>query len=245
MLSEKIVLIDDNPHIAASVRIGLPQYEIVDFQDPQMALDYLARPNLVNVVLLDYRMPNVNGLEVLASIKEKHPDIGVIMITAHGSKDVVLEALRRHADDFIEKPIQMKELKDTVRVVLKKKLHDQNLRTDKNNQIERIKKFVDRNCSNVNLNHIADELCLSPKYISRFFNLRNDSKYRDYKLKIKMDRAKKLLTTTKLDINEISIDLGYQNAESFMRIFKRQTTMTPTQYRRSLRAEKPKKSGKK
>ena len=232
MLSEKIVLIDDDPRIHKSIQLGLPEYEVIDFDNGEKALAYLKKPNETHLVLLDVMLPRMNGIDVLAEIKKVKKDMGVIMLTGFASKDVVLDALRNRADDFIEKPIQMPELKEKIHTILKEKLGAQNLRRDKNNQVDRIKCFIERNYSNVKLDFIANEMCLSPKYVSRFFNQKNDTTFREYKLQTKMVRARTLLTTTHLDVGEIAIELGYQNPESFMRIFKRINHMTPTQYRK-------------
>ena len=232
MISEKIVVIDDDPRIIKSIKLAFPEYEFIDFSNGEDALIYLKKPNNINVVLLDFMMPKMDGISVLSEIKKRMNNIGVILMTGYGSKDIILDALRNHADDFIEKPVQMPELKDKLRFLLRERLHVQNLRKDKNNQVDRIKRFIERNCNNVKLDYIADEMCLSPKYVSRFFNQNNELNYRDYRLQIKIDRAISLLTETHLDVCEIAIELGYQNPESFMRIFKRMTKMTPTQYRK-------------
>jgi len=232
MISEKIVIIDNNPRIFKSIQLAFPEYEFINFSNGEDALTYLKKPNNINVVLLDLMMPKMDGISVLSEIKKHRNDIGVILMTGYSSKDIILSALRNHADDFIEKPIQISELKDMLHFLLKERLHVQNLKNDKNNQVERIKRFVERNCKNINLDHIASEMCLSPKYVSRFFNQNNKSNYRDYKLQIRMDRAKSLLTKTRLHVCEIAIELGYQNPVSLMHTFKRLTKMTPTQYRK-------------
>ncbi|MBL8012516.1 MAG: response regulator transcription factor [Candidatus Omnitrophica bacterium] len=231
MISEKIVVIDDDERIAKSFRIAFPEYEIISFDDGRKALEYLARPNESNMVFLDVMMPKMNGLSVLAEIRKLKKDFGVVLMTAFASKDIAIEALRNHADDFIEKPFQIPDVKDKIRQILKVKLHDQNLRQDKGNQVERIKHFVQRNYSEAKLDYVASELCLSPKYISRIFSREHSMNFRNYKLQIRMDRAKELLRTTKLNVSEIALDLGYQNPESFMRIFKRMIKMTPSKYR--------------
>lgn len=69
-----------------------------------------------DVVLLDYRLPRMNGLQVLQKVKEKHPEIEVIMMTAYGSVEAAVEAMKCGAFDFISKPVDLEEL----RLVVKK-----------------------------------------------------------------------------------------------------------------------------
>ena len=62
------------------------------------------------VVFLDVEMPGSTGLEVLALIREQHPETAVIITTAYGSEDVVVKALRRGADDYLRKPFDRGDL---------------------------------------------------------------------------------------------------------------------------------------
>jgi len=73
---------------------------------------------------------------------------------------------------------------------------------------------------------------LSPKYLSRVFKDVTGTGFMEYKLKIKIDKAKELLKGTGSTISEISDKLGFMNPESFMRIFKKVTGATPTKFRK-------------
>lgn len=241
MISEKIVVIDDDPRVIKSIEIGLPEHEIIAFQDPQKGLEFLKRPHVINVVLLDVMMRGTDGLAVLQEIKAVHPAIIVIMMTAFATKDIAVQSLRYRADDFLEKPFDPTELKEKIDTHLREKFYREGSNVGSEDKIDRIKHFVDRNYKNVSLETIAEELCLSSKYVSRIFSRRNTVSYRVYKVKVKMDRAKNLLTTTFKNICEIAYDLGYQNPESFMRLFKRNTHLTPMEYRKKHGVQRNKK----
>lgn len=234
MISEKVAVIDDDARVIRSLELGLKEHEIIAFQCGREALRYLRQPNPVNIVLLDVMMPGINGLRLLEEIKGLKRPFGVIMMTGYCTKEVLLQALRSRADDFIEKPFDMDDLRAKIQSLLREKFASRSNKKNRHVQIERIKRFIERNYSHVTLDHIANELCLSPKYISRIFNEKTDSTFRDYKIVVKIDRAKELLKDTKLSITQIGLELGYQNPESFMRIFKRVTGTTPSQYRKNL-----------
>lgn len=232
MISEKIVVIDNDQRIIKSIRLGLSEYEIIGFTDPKAGMDFLRRPNSADLVILDYRMPKIDGISVLVELKEKRKNIIVIMMTAYGTKDIILQSLRHRADEFIEKPFIMTELKLKIFDLLQARAYRENARRDKNNQVERMKRFIERNYDTVSLDFIAEEMRLSPQYISRLFNDKNDLNYREYKLKVKMDKAKELLLSTHRTVSEIAVELGYQNPEAFMRMFKQMNNTTPARYRR-------------
>ncbi|MCA9395355.1 MAG: response regulator [Candidatus Omnitrophica bacterium] len=231
MLSEEILVIDDDDRVIKSLKVALLEYRITAFIRGREALTYLRKPNLIHLVLLDVMMPDMDGLSVLREIKAINRDIGVIMMTGYGSKDVIIEALRLHADDFVEKPFEIEDIKAKIRTVLQEKVSDPRHQDDVNGHLRRIKSFVRRDPKNASLELIAEQMQLSPRYISRMFIKHNGESFREYKMKIKMEKARELLTRSRLSINEIAINLGYQNGESFMRLFKRENAMTPTQYR--------------
>jgi YesN/AraC family two-component response regulator len=237
MIFEKIVVIDDDHRVIKSIKLALTEYEIIDFSSGEKALEFFRRPHDVSLVLLDVMMPGMNGLNVLYEIKKLNKDITVIIMTAYGSQDIAIQALRNRADDFMEKPFTIDDLKDKIKSHLRERGDVFTAGRDQNDQVDRIKRFIDRNLSNVSLEYIAEEMCLSPKYVSRMFNKISGSSFRNYKVKMKIDLAQSLLKKTLLSINKIAYDLGYQNPESFMRIFKRMTKYTPTQYRKKYAAK--------
>ena len=63
-----------------------------------------------DAILLDLAMPGMDGLETLKRIKEAHPDAEIIMLTGHGSVQAGVEAMKLGAEDFLEKPVDIKEL---------------------------------------------------------------------------------------------------------------------------------------
>lgn len=237
MLSEKILAVDDDERVIKSIKISLEEYEIMSFSRGEEVLEFLKDPNEINLILLDVMMPGMDGISVLNEIKTLYPDISVIIMTAYGSLDVAVQALRHHADDFIEKPFDVDDLKNKIHTILKKKEQMSGISNNKAHSVDRIKRFIERNHKNASLEFIASEMCLSSKYVSRMFNEKCGFSFRDYKVKVKMDIAKSLLENSSFNITEISLKLGYQNPESFMRIFKRITELTPMQYRKKIKKE--------
>ncbi len=232
MILDKIMVVDNDPRIISSLKLVLTDYEIIAYHSGEEVIQYLKKPNEISLILLDVFMQGMDGLSVLNEIKKINKDIAVMIMTAFGSMDIALQALRNKADDFIEKPFDVVELREKIKILLKEKARFIPGKKSKDDKVERIKKFIEKNHTNASLNYIAGEMCLSAKYVSRMFYQKNGAGFREYKIKVKMKMAKSLLKKSSLTIKEISNNLGYENPESFMRIFKRTEKLTPTEYKK-------------
>ncbi|RJP17515.1 MAG: response regulator [Candidatus Abyssobacteria bacterium SURF_5] len=76
----------------------------------------------IDVVLLDLKMPGINGVEVLRKIKQNHPDIEVILLTGHASVESAVEGLKLGAFDYLMKPSTIPDILDKVRDAYERKV---------------------------------------------------------------------------------------------------------------------------
>lgn len=110
-----LVIIDDNPKSLEllSSALAQPSVQILTASDPEQGLDliYSHRPQ---IVLTDLVMPNLSGMEVLERIMEFDPAIEVILMTAHYSTESAVEAIKKGASDYLNKPISLSALRDRV-----------------------------------------------------------------------------------------------------------------------------------
>ena len=225
MAYEQVMAIDDDSQVLESLRLVLDKKcELVCFSDGEAALHHLRRPNRVALIFLDVVMKGVDGISVLREIKKINAKVAVIIMTGFASKDVMLSALQGHADDFIEKPFDVAELEGKVAGFLGRRAQGARW---KDEAPQRMKSFIERNIATVSLKDAAGDVCLSEKYFSRLFKEKNHCSFRDYKLNIKIEKARDLLKQTSYSVCQISKVLGYQNPETFMRFFKRKTGVTP------------------
>jgi len=109
--SSKILVIDDDLAILNLLETLLASegYRVVVTASGREGLAALEREK-PDLVLLDVQMPGMNGFEVLTKIREQDFDLPVIMVTAYGSEDVAADALRLGADDYIAKPLRVRNL---------------------------------------------------------------------------------------------------------------------------------------
>ncbi len=114
----------------------MKDYRTLQAQNGHDALKIMERQE-VDLVLADIMMPIMNGLDLLLRIKERDPSQLVIVMTGYADKDIILRALKAHADDFIQKPINLLQLKTTISKALEKKALHRELMQLK--QLDRIK----------------------------------------------------------------------------------------------------------
>jgi len=116
MANPKILICDDEEGIRESLKLVLADhYELVVVDSGDMALKVLSNSKDIKVMLLDIKMPKVNGLDVLPDIKKKFPHLKIIMVTGYKSVETAAEASRLGASGYIVKPFKSQEILETVK----------------------------------------------------------------------------------------------------------------------------------
>ena len=118
-----LLIVDDDDSVREVFRCILQnQYRIIEASGVDEALSLIDR-ECPDLVTLDIRMPEKNGLEGLRLIRERSEDLPVVMIAAFGSIDTACEALRLGASDYLKKPCSPDQLLTSVRKNLEKSQH--------------------------------------------------------------------------------------------------------------------------
>jgi len=107
---KEVVVIDDDESIAWVVKSALDQHGYKTSTKGTIESGIRAVKDTTSVVLLDLVLPDGSGLDALADIKEMYPDVTVIIVTAHGRMESTIEAMKRGAYDYLEKPFDIEEL---------------------------------------------------------------------------------------------------------------------------------------
>ena len=110
-----LVIVDDNPGSLEmlSTALRIDGLTVRTFEDPEVALDYV-RAEHPQMILTDLVMPNMNGMELLERVVEFDPSIDVILMTAHYSTESAVEAIKKGAADYLNKPVSIAALRERV-----------------------------------------------------------------------------------------------------------------------------------
>src|SRR5215216_6668922 len=117
---KQILVVDDEPNLrrVLSAQLERDGYDVHTAEDGEQALALL-RDHHIDLVITDLRMPRVDGMELLRRVATFEEPAPVVMITAHGTVDTAVEALKTGAFDYITKPFDQDEVRTVVRKALR------------------------------------------------------------------------------------------------------------------------------
>ena len=121
MSSRPILIVDDEKNIRLALSMSLEKLEIPveTAASGEEALEKVAQREY-ELMLLDLRMPGLDGMEVLRRVSQQLPELKVIIITAYGSIDLAVEAMKLGAVDFLQKPFDANQVREMVGRILEK-----------------------------------------------------------------------------------------------------------------------------
>jgi two-component system response regulator AtoC len=118
-MSETILVVDDEPSIRHAIVRAFPEQTVRETASGEQAL-IIIRDEYPDLVLLDQRLPDGDGLALVQRIRAIDPDLPVVLLTGHGSVDLAVDALKRGVSDFVEKPFKLERLRHSVGLLLDK-----------------------------------------------------------------------------------------------------------------------------
>jgi two-component system, NtrC family, nitrogen regulation response regulator NtrX len=153
----KILVVDDEKSIRNTLKdiLETEEHQVVPAEDGPTALQHFDEQKF-DVVLCDIKMQEMDGIEVLGKILEKSLDVPVIMISGHGDIEIAVDAIKKGAFDFLEKPLDLNRLLITIRnalersdlitetKILKRKISKTNEMVGESAALEKIKEMIDR-----------------------------------------------------------------------------------------------------
>jgi|GEM_PF-1426355 len=146
-----ILTVDDDSTVRISIKNYLEDYGFRLFQavDGEECLKTV-KENEIDLVLLDLKMPGMDGLEVLSQIKKDYPDLPVIVISGTGEIDDVVQALRNGAQNFLQKPINNMEM---LTFAVNSALEKARLKKENSNYQNHLEELVDKKVNELNITY--------------------------------------------------------------------------------------------
>nr|WP_207739261.1 response regulator [Clostridium perfringens] len=232
--------------LIAILKKNLRVKEIIEARNGKEALE-LNRELNPDIIIMDIKMPGINGIKALELIKKENPNKEIIMLTAYDDFEFIHKVLVLGGSDYILKPIKPDKIMEIVdniidkvenkRIELGDKKHidekysDSSL-TNEEKIVDKVSKYIDDNMDKMlKLEELASICNLSPGYFSRVFKKETGKTVITYINEKKVERAKKLLKESKDPIINISLDLGFDDCGYFIRVFKKITGLTPKAFR--------------
>ena len=163
MKDKAVLIVDDEKNILLTVSQSLEtlHLEVDTAMNGEDALAKLKGRDF-GLILLDLRMPGMDGMEVLRRVREIRPDIQIIIITAYGTIELAVEAMRLGAVDFIQKPFTPEEIRDLVSRVLDREKLDEQKAADYGSSIELAKRSVGHRHFAAAVEHLRKAIFLDP-----------------------------------------------------------------------------------
>jgi len=109
----RVLIVDDEKDFVEmfSLRLRESGQKVVTAYSGRECLETLAEREHIDVVVLDIKMPGMNGIETLREIKKRHPIVEVILLTGHGAIDTAVEGMKLGAYDYVIKPADFEDFK--------------------------------------------------------------------------------------------------------------------------------------
>jgi YesN/AraC family two-component response regulator len=257
-MKHKLLIVDDDPEVTQCyIYLLQDEYAITAVSSGREAVGIVKAEADLDLIVLDYRLEDISGIDALRAIRAKNYVVPVLFITGFGTQDIVLKAFKNGIDDFIEKPFRYFDLRDKILSLIVKKESGakcENGTAENNEQtivhqreksacsvgnyykIQRALKFIDDNfMRKVGRDEVAKETCMDPTYFSKIFKEVTGRGFHDYLNECRIARAKEILINgRRFSITEIALSLGFGDIATFDKTFKKKVGVTPLQYRNSL-----------
>lgn len=192
-----------------------------------------------DIIIADIRMQELDGLDMLKALREDGFKGKVIILSGYQDFEYARTAIDLKVDKYLTKPLDMDEFKDTISDVVKKLSEEigtpNPLLPDVLNDVLR---EIDERCTeNISLEYLAEKFFCSQAYLSKLFKKHVGTNYIDYLKKRRIEKAKELLRTTNMSVDEIVGKVGWQSSRRFREAFRRYEGVSPSEYRQRYKTQ--------
>ncbi|MBQ7994199.1 MAG: response regulator [Solobacterium sp.] len=236
-----LLIVDDDYLDTEGIRMNLAETDL-EFSRILTAANVpeakrVMRKESVEIALVDIEMPGESGLDFTRWLMENGYGTLVIFVTSHARFDYAAEALRLQARDYLLKPVELSALESSLRRAVNyvntvRPQEKEDTFMDETGVTGRIREYIDLHISEkITRDQLADVVYLHPDYLAKIFKEETGMKITEYILSKKVELACRLLKETDMTVSEVGFAAGFGNTSYFDKIFRRQTGVTPKQFR--------------
>lgn len=214
---------------------GQPFTVVGEANNGVAALEELERKR-PDILFTDIRMPGYNGLELLEKLKEKGLDMKVIFVTGYADFEYAQTAIRLGAFDYLLKPIDEEKLGE----VLERLLESGGEQEESESEVPSttvqciIQEIRERYAEPITLTDLAKKYGISISHLSGLLKEELQLSFSEYIASKRIQKAKELLAEERLSIEDIAEQVGYSDYFYFTKVFKKNTGISPSKYRKNL-----------
>ena len=242
----RVVLVDDEALILRGLSTVIPWKdmgcEVVGTATNGRAGLELIRKLNPDILFTDIRMPNMDGLTMLAALGSEFPRMQTAVLTAYRDFDYARQAITLGVCCYLLKPSDLNELKETLRVMVSRldllppaegDVPDETTEAG-NFIVNAALDYMRENCmqQHLSLGAVADHVYVSQWHLSKLLNRETGKGFFDLLGSMRIEKAKSLLRTPGMNIQDVAEQTGYTDVAHFSRTFKKLTGQTPGEYRK-------------
>lgn len=247
----RLMIVDDDRQIREGIRHGIDWHgqgveDVRDYKDGAEAIAAFEefKPD---IIVADIRMPRMDGLELLKHVRELDTEIRFILLSAYSDFKYCKEAISLGANDYELKPIKAATLlcvvKENITRLIESRKHqkdaDNTQQTEEQNQYSAIvmqaTAYIQEHYKEqITIEQVASFVDRTPNYLSTILKKEIGVSFTSYLTGLRMDEAKRLITTTGMSIYEIAEQVGYNDYAYFSKLFRKLYGKPATSIRKHL-----------
>lgn len=241
MGKKTILVVEDETEVRDLIRDAfVKEYNVLEASRCSEAQEQFTKP--IDILLLDYLLPDGDGFEVLRKAREVRPQLPVIMITGHGTEDLAIKALKAGVTDYIKKPLGVVYLMSKVSRVLEEEFpggrKSGSGRSRREFILDEIRKYIEENYrEDLTLDELSKMAGMDRFSFSKCFKERFGKGFISYLNEVRIGNAAELLRNEDLSVAEVAFSVGYGGTARFSRAFKERYGVSARVYRTSLRKD--------
>lgn len=240
-----VVLVDDEQVILTGLMRVFP-WEEYGCRVAGTASDGLEGLRLIrklrpDILLTDIRMPNLDGLGMVAALKSEFPGLQIAILTAYRDFEYARQAMTLGVCRYLLKPSRMDELREAVRHmtgVLDGRAPEPDAAAAPEGEaagsfvVRAAMAYLEAHCAeHITLSQVADHVFVSQWHLSKLINRHMNQSFFDLINQMRVKKARELLRDPALRVHEVAERVGYADVAHFSKIFKRLTGKSPVEYR--------------